>query len=442
MKRYSHSREESHGHPCCCPCHPHEERCHHELRCRCGGPIVPPCGCGKGPHGPECPPPDGRPHPGTVELPQDPPPRFPTYPEPPRSTGKPPPGDPGEVPWFRGQVGGITVRGPKFGPRKDEFLPYLLVRAASGDRGSRPVQGVFWESPDIYIDPGHGVDAAPLLPPTAGGLANAGRPNTLYAHVWNLGKAPAHGVRVEFYWFNPSLGISRADANLVGAAYVDLQNRFTTLPTWTRVESPTGAYASRGSHAIVRCPTSWVPTFENNGHECLVVRALEPFLDAVSPDQFNATANRHVAQRNIAVAQATSPAEIDLALDLGYLDRPSDVEIEVETAPPSAMEWLKLLDRSLVHRPAPPADGIVAGLLGPVAAGVAPLRLVDVGFDSRGTLLQPRQSFHRGCDRLQIGFHASAADLGRGYTQVFRVRQSRDGDVLGGYSIVLTSPWA
>lgn len=48
-----------------------------------------------------------------------------------------------------------------------------------------------------------------------GGIARANAPNTLYAHVWNVGKAPAFGVRVEFYWFNPSLGISRADANLI-----------------------------------------------------------------------------------------------------------------------------------------------------------------------------------------------------------------------------------
>jgi hypothetical protein len=33
-----------------------------------------------------------------------------------------------------------------------------------------------------------------------------------------------------------SLGISRADANLVGATYIDLQNRFSLEPTSTRVE--------------------------------------------------------------------------------------------------------------------------------------------------------------------------------------------------------------
>ena len=61
----------------------------------------------------------------------------------------------------------------------------------------------------------------------------------------------------------------------------------------------------------------------NNGHECLVVRAFEPLLDAVSPDQFSPGADRHVGQRNIAVVQAASPASIDLVLDLGWQPKPA-----------------------------------------------------------------------------------------------------------------------
>ena len=170
--------------------------------------------------------PPPRPQPGTVDVPQpDPPPTVPTGPTPPWHDGKPPPGDPGEIPWFRGQVNGINFKGPKFGPRKDEFLPYLLIRVASGDRGARPFSGVFWESPDIFVAAGVDAAGAPLLPPTGAGVAQAGASNTLYAHVWNLGKAPAYRVRVEFYWFNPSLGINGADANLLGMTRVDLAPR-------------------------------------------------------------------------------------------------------------------------------------------------------------------------------------------------------------------------
>ena len=140
------------------------------------------------------------------------------------------------------------------------------------------------------------------MPATPGGVARAGAPTTLYAQVWNLGKAPAYRVRVEFYWFNPSLGISRADANLIGATWVDLGNRFARAGSWTEVRGPAGAYLSMGSHIMVRCPTTWVPQYLNNGHECLVVRVSEPMMDAVAPNQFDAAA----AQTGWAMMEAMS----------------------------------------------------------------------------------------------------------------------------------------
>jgi hypothetical protein len=145
------------------------------------------------------------------------------------------------MPWFRGKIKDILRNGPTFGPRKDEYLPYLMIRATSGDRGGRPIPGgVFWESPDIFVTANQDATSAPLNPPLLGGVAQANVPNTIYAHVWNLGKSPAYRVRVEFYWFNPSLGISRADANLVGATWVDLANRFTLYPKWVEVKEPYG----------------------------------------------------------------------------------------------------------------------------------------------------------------------------------------------------------
>jgi hypothetical protein len=429
---------------CACPCHK-DVSCHTAPRCTCGGKIVDPWHCPPEPphcHKPKCPPPKTEPEPGTVNLPHPPPPHFPTAPQPPWKVGKPPAGDLGEIPWFRGTAGGIAFRGPKFGPRKDEFLPYLLVRSAAGDRGRRPVTGVFWESPDIYVTPNQPADTAPLLPATLGGLAAAGAPNTLYAHVWNLGKAPAGRLRVEFYWFNPALGLSRANANLIGAAYIDLQNRFSLGADWRPVEGPSVAYLTKGSHAIVRCPTTWVPRFENGGHECLVVRAFEPFLDAVAHDQFSCVADRHVAQRNITVVQAASPAEIDIALDLGYLEQPADVVIDLKVEPPSTMAWLRLFDPGGPPPVAPPAGAVVAGLL-PAGVPEAPFpRLAEIDFDCRGPLLTPRQALHRGCDPLRIGVHASAKNLEPGQAQVVRVRQTLATDVIGGYTVVLTGPHA
>jgi hypothetical protein len=418
------------GHACACECHG-SVTLHLTLTCDCGRPVTPPKR--------ECCPPEVRPQPGTVDLPQPDPPPVPGKGDvPPWREGRPPKGDPGEGPWFTGVVGSVQRKGPRFGPRRDEFLPYLLVRSSAGDRGARPLSGVFWESPDIFVTPNQSADTAPLMPPTAAGVAQAGAPNTLYAHVWNLGKSPAYRVRVEFYWFNPTLGISRADANLIGAAWVDLANRFTLSPTWQRVTGSAGGdYISRGCHAVVRCPVTWIPAFENGGHECLVVRVFEPMLDGLAFAQFSAAADRHVAQRNIAVVQAQSPAAIDLNLSLGWFPHPGEAEIDVETAAPGEMEWLKLYrgDRNAVF--GPPAVPVVSGVLPAGVAGTPSMPLSGIPADARAHLLRPRERFKRGCDPLAVGFHASVADLRPDQAQVLRVRQRLDGDLVGGYSVVL-----
>lgn len=170
--------------------------------------------------------------------------------------------------------------------RTEQFYPYLLVRSFPGDRGDRPFNNIpFWESPDIWTAVGDPT-TTPEIPPTAGGRVVAGQPNTLYAHVWNLGRAPILGVIVEFYWFNPSLGINDASANRIGHARVDL-----------------GPRSSNTCHKLVKCPVAWWPLFENEGHECLVVR-VSSVGDSVSAGHpWDPWADRHVAQRNITVVQ-------------------------------------------------------------------------------------------------------------------------------------------
>lgn len=169
--------------------------------------------------------------------------------------------------------------------RAKNFYPYLLIRSVLGDRGDRPFNGCFWESPDIWTAPG-GPTVSPAIPPNHGGQVTAGQPSTVYAHVWNLGFAPLAGIRVEFYWFNPSLGINGSHANLIGMARCDLAARGMV-----------------GSHKLVKCPTAWVPVMENGGHECLVVRA-SGIGDPIGNNEWTPYKNRHVAQRNVSVIAA------------------------------------------------------------------------------------------------------------------------------------------
>lgn len=424
--------------PCVCECHK-SVTIHLSWRCDCGRPICPPelGGHKPPPKPPHCPPPARPDPPGTVTVPQaDPPPVFGSSDKPPWTVGRPPAGDPGEIPWFLSQIGTIDRKGPTFGPRKDEYLPFLVVRAAPGDTGARPFNGPFWESPDIFVAPNQPADTAPPTPPDTAGLAQANAPNTLYAHVWNLGKAPAYRVRVEFYWFNPSLGISRSDANLIGAAWVDLGDRFTLFPDWREVKSAYGTWLSRGCHAIVRCPETWIPTYLNNGHECLVVRAFEPMMDSIPVDQFSAATDRHIGQRNIAVVHAASPAHIDLGLDLGYAPGVGQADVDVEVDDPATMPWLSLLTwkRSpAFHMPA----AVTAGLLPVTVVGARVPDVSHLAEECREELLRSHERFPRGCDSLRIGLHVSSPNVQRNQAQVVRVRQRFNGELIGGYSVVL-----
>ena len=57
---------------------------------------------------------------------------------------------------------------------------------AAADRGRRPFNGTFWESPDIFVVPNQEADTAPLLPTTFGGITGGTcpRPCTRMCGTW------------------------------------------------------------------------------------------------------------------------------------------------------------------------------------------------------------------------------------------------------------------
>lgn len=190
------------------------------------------------------------------------------------------------------------------GDQKTTFMPYVMIRSCAGDKGARPLPTgtPFWESPDIWTATGS-PSVTPDIPDNQGGTVIVGQQNTVYAHVWNLGRAPIAGARVEWYWFNPTLGIDGAHANLIGVAGVEL--------------SPRGF---PGCHKLVKCPQPWIPVLENGGHECIVVRvsALGDTLNA--SHEWDASADRHVAQKNLSVVAAGS--NVDKLIDSLDATRP------------------------------------------------------------------------------------------------------------------------
>jgi hypothetical protein len=320
-------------------------------------------------------------------------------------------------------LSGGTPGGTKFGPRKDEYLPYLVVRAFGGDRGARPLSVPFWESPDIFVAPNLSAETAPALPTTRGGLAQASAPNTLWAHVWNLGRAPVFNARVEFYWFDPTLGLSAGSANLIGVAYVDLGER-----------------TSGRAHTIVKCTATWVPAFLNGGHECLVVRCFEPMTDPLGPEPWATWGDRHVAQRNIHVANAASPGVAQIALRLGCATPPGKATLEVTPVKVADVGWLSILSGKRAGGLRDAASfSETFGIMYPTPLRGAADRPNLTGIPPKAAegILRSRIQFERGCDELEAIFYASVDGLQPGECRVYRAQQTASGRITGGFTVIV-----
>ena len=307
------------------------------------------------------------------------------------------------------------------GPRADLELPYLFMRANPADLGARPIlDAPFWESPDIFVMAGIDPNSAPDLPVTLGDTALAGAPNTLYAHVWNFGNAAASEVVVEFYWVNPSLGINANSVNLIAQTFTSI-----------------GGKGSGNAHVMVKCPEAWVPSFVNGGHECLLVRVWDNPSDLPGQPAFDASWNRHLAQRNIHVspppgggvgashATSNGPAlEQPILIKVGPLFN-SPATVRVDRVAPSAVPWLQL--HTGVRGVFPPMAAPTG--IPTLSGGTGP----GAGFPSQSAA--HTQVVHG--DDQHVAFTTTDSAPGEGEAHVYRVSASQDGQVFGGYTVVV-----
>lgn len=314
-------------------------------------------------------------------------------------------------------------KGPKFGQRKNEYLPFLVIRTNPGDRGTRPFNGVFWESPDIFVAPDLDAAFAPNIPTTLSGFAKAGTNNTLWARVWNLGRSPVYNARVEFYWCNPSLGINHSSATLIGYTYTDLGDRY-----------------SGNAQKIVKCPTSWIPTFVNNGHECLVVRVFEPLTDPLSNNQWDVTRDRHVGQRNIAVVNAASPAHLEFLLKTGCNAPQGNAEIQITQVRIEDVPWFALLRDKKDHGYKNASNRIkaVIGAMSPtnINAGLKPNIFKNIEPEAIKQLFHKNLKFERTCEEKESLIYMHIDDLKPNECVAYRIAQIVNGRIVGGYTLI------
>jgi len=163
-------------------------------------------------------------------------------------------------------------------------------------------------STDIWAVPG----ADPTGP---AGAPVAGQPAYLWTRVENTGDYDATAVRVDFYWANPSLQVTRTNATLVGSAFVDVP--------------------AAGGPRTVLCLVPWVPVIVNDGHECLIAVANHPAdpLPSPLPDAFDPPTYRQVAQRNLTVVNTESRVLVLTVAGLPRLDRTVTLTTEVGGEP-------------------------------------------------------------------------------------------------------------
>ena len=256
-------------------------------------------------------------------------------------------------------------------------------------------------SPDIWVVPG----SDPSGPP---GNPIAGQTAYLWAHVSNTGDIAANSVRMDFYWANPTLQVTRSNATFVGSAYADVP---------------------AGGAQDVLCLVPWTPVIVNGGHECLVSvanHAGDPLPNPV-PDAFDPPTYPQVAQKNLTVLVASMRAAM-LTLTVSGLER-VDKSVIVTTEVGGELDAITLARLGL-HGLRPAKD-----------------LAVDVGLDSEQRCVGDKDLIGKGKLELHIPRGTSAAvfvtvrakHLAKNEYQLLQIVERAKDKILGGLGLVLVS---
>ena len=188
---------------------------------------------------------------------------------------------------------------------------------------------------------------------------------------------------------------------------------------------------------IVKCPQTWVPTFENNGHECLVVRVFEPLLDPVSNSVWEVTKDRHTGQRNIAVVEAQSPAHLELKIKTGCTAPQGNAQISIEQVPVTDAYWLSILKGKKDHGYKQAGmQKSVMGVMTPTGISKQNISFQGVSPEAVKRLLHQSLEYERTCDEKETFLYLHIEDLRPGECDVFRVIQRSNGKISGGYTVI------
>lgn len=199
---------------------------------------------------------------------------------------------------------------------------------------------VWWESPDIWVVPG----TDPLGPV---GTPVAGRTAYVWARVHNRGDVDVLSAQVDYWWSNPTTGVTRALSTKIGSAFVDV---------------------TAGGVEEVLCLVPWVPTFVNGGHECLVCEILSPLDPLPLPlqDDFDPPTFHQIGQRNLSVLAV---AAMVLSVQIGIGSRTDRTQIRLRVDVGGELDKAALATLGLAKWRTAKEPLVAAGLAGSSACG-------------------------------------------------------------------------
>lgn len=269
----------------------------------------------------------------------------------------------------------------------------LVIRDGSPD---------WYLSPDIWVVPGSDPDGLP-------GGPIAGQTAYLWAHVANTGSTDANSVRVDFYWANPALQVTRSNATLVGSANADVP---------------------AGGAQDALCLVPWTPVIVNGGHECLVAVANhsgDP-LPSPLPDAFDPPTYPQVAQRNLTVLVASMLRAAMFTLTVSGLQR---------------------VDKTVVVTAEVGGQLDAATLAGLGLSGLRPAKesAVEVGLNHQGYCIGAKDPIGTNKLELRVPRGTSAPvyaavrtrNLAQDEYQLIQVVERSKEKVLGGFALVVIS---
>lgn len=178
----------------------------------------------------------------------------------------------------------------------------------------------------------------------------------------------------------------------------------------------------------------WVATYENGGHECLVVHISHPISDPLSNPPGMLLRTPRGTTQYPCHDSCRSHRRPTLTIGVGPLYQ-QPAQVGVTRADTNTMKWLYLVTNSRTDIPTPGAPSGDIEITSPI-----PIR---AGVPNLGETADPRgqgligDSHPVNGDGDQVGFITTDGNPGGGNGHVYRVSGIRNGQTFGGYTVLM-----